>query len=162
MGILINQDITVPGLNGETHDAVISLTQRVLTAYGRNAAEVGITFTDEASIHELNREYRGIDRPTDVLSFALEEGETGAVTNVDDFAEPLPELLGDIVVCLPFAVRQAEEYGHSFTRELLYLVLHGLLHLLGHDHQNEDEQHRMRMEEEKFLTEEGWGRVDEE
>ena len=162
MGIIINQEIAVPGYSGETHDAIISLTQRVLRAYGRDAVEVGITLTNEVSIQELNREYRGIDRPTDVLSFALEEGEEGAVTNGADDAEPLPELLGDIVVCLPFALRQAEEYGHSFTRELLFLVVHGLLHLLGHDHQNESERQRMRMEEEKFLTEEGWGRADEE
>lgn len=159
MGIIINQEITIPGLDQETLDTVVSLTQRVLKAYGREAAEVGITFTDEASIHELNREYRGIDRPTDVLSFALEEGDAVDLAGLD---EPIPELLGDIVVCLPYAVRQAEEYGHPFTRELLFLVVHGLLHLLGHDHQSEDGERRMGAAAEQFLRAEGWGRTDEE
>jgi probable rRNA maturation factor len=159
MGIFINQEFTVPGLDQATLDAVVSLTERVLKAYGRDTAEVGVTFTDEAAIHELNREYRGLDRPTDVLSFALEEGEGPALENRDELQ---PELLGDIVVCLPLTVRQAEEYGHSFTQELLFLVVHGLLHLLGHDHQNEDEERRMSAEAERFLAAEGWGRADEE
>ena len=70
----------------------------------------------------------------------------------------LPELLGDVVICLPIALRQAAEYGHSSTREVLYLAVHGLLHLLGFDHQTAEERRRMRDAEEKFLAEAGWGR----
>ena len=76
--------------------------------------------------------------------------------------DALPELLGDVVICVPVALRQAVEYGHSSTREILYLAVHGLLHLLGYDHQTAEEQTRMRQAEEKFLTEAGWGRRDEE
>ena len=159
MGVIINQEIGEPVLATETRAAIVSLAERVLGAYGREQAEVGVTLTDEETIHQLNREYRGVDAPTDVLSFALEEGDDEELTGL---AEPLPELLGDIVICLPFARCQAQEYGHSFTRELLYLVVHGLLHLLGHDHQQDNDRRRMRAEEEKFLMDEGWGRADEE
>ena len=159
MGVIINQEFEEAGLTAEALDALVAIVDRVLQAYERSGAEVGVTLTDEATIHQLNRDYRGIDAPTDVLSFALEEGEDRDLTGYEDAP---PELLGDIVICIPYAIRQAKEYGHSFTRELLYLTVHGLLHLLGYDHQQEDERQRMRAEEEKFLAAEGWGRPDEE
>ena len=159
MGVIINHEITEPRLNKETHHALVSIAQRVLIAYGREEAEVGITLTDEETIHQLNREWRGIDAPTDVLSFALAEEEQMEPTGEN---ESPPELLGDVVICLPIALRQAAEYGHSSTREILYLAVHGLLHLLGHDHQTTEEQRRMRSMEEEFLAEAGWGRNDEE
>lgn len=157
MEVIINQEPET-GLTEETLQAVVALAERVLRAYGRVDAEVGITLTDEETIHRLNRDYRGVDAPTDVLSFALEEGEDEPAAG----EEEIPDLLGDIIICLPYARRQAEEYGHSFQRELLYLTVHGLLHLLGHDHQMEEERRRMRAEEEKFLAEAGWSRDDEE
>ena len=158
MGVIINQETTEPRLNKATRDALLRIAQRVLEAYGREEAEVGITLTDEETIHRLNREWRGVDAPTDVLSFALDEGEPMPPTGDDN----LPELLGDVVICLPIAFRQAAEYGHSRTREVLYLAVHGLLHLLGYDHQTPEEQRRMRQAEEEFLTAAGWGRRDEE
>ncbi|HHT47689.1 MAG TPA: rRNA maturation RNase YbeY [Firmicutes bacterium] len=166
MGVIINQTGTERGLPEETSQALVALVEKVLLAYGRPGAEVGVTLTDEETIHQLNREYRGIDAPTDVLSFALDEGETkpdGAADLPPEllYADSPPELLGDIVICLPYARRQAAEYGHSFTRELLYLTVHGLLHLLGYDHQTESDRRQMRAEEEKFLAEEGWSRNDE-
>ncbi|MBA2133050.1 rRNA maturation RNase YbeY [Capillibacterium thermochitinicola] len=158
MGVIINQEITEPKLNNETLEALAGVARQVLKAHGREEAEVGITLTDEETIQQLNREWRGVDAPTDVLSFALDEGEPMPPTGDDAF----PELLGDVVICVPVALRQAAEYGHSSTREILYLAVHGLLHLLGYDHQTAEEQTRMRQAEEKFLTEAGWGRRDEE
>ena len=89
--------------------------------------EVDITLVDDAAIHELNRTYRGIDRPTDVLSFALDEGEEEP--EVDD--DEIEHLLGDVIISAPTAVRQGEEYGHGLEREMTYLAVHGMLHLLG-------------------------------
>lgn len=157
MEVIVNQEPEA-GLPEETIQAIVALAGRVLRAYGREKAEVGITLTDEATIHRLNRDYRGVDAPTDVLSFALDEGADEPVTE----GEEIPDLLGDIVICLPYARRQAAEYGHPFNRELLYLTVHGLLHLLGHDHQTEEERRRMRAEEEKYLAEAGWSRDTEE
>lgn len=89
-------------------------------------AEVSLVLTDNAGIHALNREYRGVDRPTDVLSFPQFAAE-----------EKIPEgaALGDIVISLPKAAEQADEYGHSRRREFCFLFVHGLLHLLGYDHE---------------------------
>ena len=100
------------------------------------SAEISVTFVDNEQIHELNREYRGKDTPTDLLSFAMEEGETL-------LQDPtLPELLGDIVINTDRTALQAEQLGHSYQRELVFLFLHGLLHLLGYDHEQGPEQER--------------------
>lgn len=90
-----------------------------------------ITFIDDEEMHKMNLTYRGIDRTTDVLSFALNDGET-----IDEEVN----LLGDIFISIPKMKSQAEEYGHSEKRELSFLVIHGLLHLLGYDHANKDEE----------------------
>lgn len=108
-------------------------------------AEVGLTFVDNAYIQSLNAEYRGIDRPTDVLSFAMNEGE-----DMPEEAEA-EDLLGDIVISLPTALSQSKEYGHSFEREVAYLTAHGTLHLLGYDHQTEEDREVMRQKEEAIL-----------
>ena len=109
--------------------------------------EVDITIVDDAAIHELNRTYRGIDRPTDVLSFALDEGEEEP--EVDD--DEIEHLLGDVIISAPTAVRQGEEYGHGLEREMTYLAVHGMLHLLGYDHMEEKDQRIMRKREEEVL-----------
>lgn len=110
-----------------------------------------LTLVDDDEIREINREHRGIDRPTDVLSFSLVEGELDGTAA---FALPpgVPRELGDVVVSYPRAVAQAEEYGHSVERELAYLVVHGVLHILGHDHEAPDEQAIMRAREEAALA----------
>ncbi len=114
-------------------------------------AEISVTFTDDEKIRELNREHRHLDRPTDVLSFPLcEKGEY----------EPSPEngcvALGDIVISMEHAEAQAQEYGHSFEREVAYLTVHSMLHLLGYDHENGGlEQVRMREREEGILKQLG-------
>lgn len=109
--------------------------------------EVDITLVDDAAIHELNRTYRGIDRPTDVLSFALDEGEEEPEVNDDE----IEHLLGDVIISAPTAVRQGEEYGHGLEREMTYLAVHGMLHLLGYDHMEEKDKLIMRKREEEVL-----------
>ena len=106
--------------------------------YG-NAVEVSVTFTDDEGIRKLNRQFRNIDRSTDVLSFPLFDYE-GAEDEppVDEFMG----MLGDIVISLETAKRQAEEFGHSFEREAAFLCVHSMLHLLGYDHEKGDEEDR--------------------
>ena len=103
----------------------------------RNVCEVSVTFTDNEGIHELNKKFRGVDKPTDVLSFPLfdYEGETEE--------PPIDEIisnLGDIVISLEKAQEQAAEFGHSFERETAFLCVHSMLHLLGYDHERSDEE----------------------
>ena len=119
-------------------------------------AEISVTFVDDERIHELNREYRNVDRSTDVLSFPL--GENGVY---DKNPENGACLLGDIVISVETAVREAETYGHSLQREIGFLTVHSMLHLLGYDHVNGGiEEVRMREKEEHVLTELGLKRND--
>lgn len=98
-------------------------------------------------IHELNKTYRNIDRPTDVISFALEDDSTFIKTDY--------RVLGDIYICLDKARSQAVEYGHSFKREICFLSIHGLLHLLGYDHMNPEDEKIMFGLQDKILNEYG-------
>ena len=103
--------------------------------------ELSVTFTDDEGIRKLNRSFRKIDSPTDVLSFPLFEYEGNEELPVDE----LDDMLGDIVISLERAAAQANEYGHSFEREVAFLTVHSTLHLLGYDHVNsEDEELDMR------------------
>lgn len=110
--------------------------------------EVDITIVDDQEIHSLNKEYRNVDRPTDVLSFALDEKDENEPEIID---APEEHLLGDIIISAETAARQAEEFGHGLPREMVYLAVHGLLHLLGYDHIQEDDKVIMRMKEEEAL-----------
>lgn len=116
------------------------------------SAEVSVTFVNDGQIQELNKEYRNIDRPTDVLSFPL--GENGVYdTNLDTGAK----LLGDIVISMETAVKQAKDLNHPLQREIGFLTVHSMLHLLGYDHENGGiEEVRMREKEETVLTQIGW------
>ncbi len=117
-------------------------------------AEISVSFVTDERIHELNRRYRHIDRPTDVLSFPL--GENG---QYDDDPATGAKMLGDIVISLDTAKRQAEEYGHSLEREIGFLTVHSMLHLLGYDHVDEGiETVRMREKEETVLSGLGYRR----
>ena len=116
----------------------------------QNAAEVSVTFTDNAQIQALNRKFRGMDKPTDVLSFPLfdYEGESE-----EPPVDELMGMLGDIVLSLEQAKAQAEEYGHSFEREVAFLTVHSMLHLLGYDHLDEGPQKKqMRQREEEIAA----------
>lgn len=119
-------------------------------------AEVSVVLADDAYIHSLNRQYRGKDTPTDVLSFAMNEPCAGEQEPaIAQAPAELEILLGDIIISLDTAARQAEEFGHSLERELAYLTVHGMLHLLGYDHEVQADQAEMRQEEEHVLTQLG-------
>ena len=109
--------------------------------------EVDITIVDDEEIHQLNRDYRNVDRPTDVLSFALDEDDE----DEPELLEGQLHLLGDIIISAESATRQAEEFGHGLEREIVYLAVHGLLHLLGYDHMVEEDKVIMRAKEEEAL-----------
>ena len=129
-------------------DTVRKVLGKAAELYGLSeGGEVGVTFLDDAAIQELNRDYRDKDRPTDVLSFALNEGDEPEIVDA-----PEEELLGDILISLETTARQAEEYGHTLERELAYLTVHGMLHLLGYDHEEPADQAEMRLEEEAVLA----------
>ena len=106
-----------------------------------------IIIVDEETIHKLNKEYRGKDSVTDVISFALEDDDT--------FVKTEYRILGDIYICLNKARSQALEYGHSFLREISFLTIHGLLHLLGYDHMVKEEEEVMFKLQEMILNEYG-------
>lgn len=120
--------------------------------YGVENSELSVTLTDDAHIHELNKKFRGIDRATDVLSFAFRESEEPAIIGTDF------EILGDVIISLERAKLQAEEFGHSFLREVIFLEVHGLLHLLGYDHIADDEREEMETEQRFIMNKLGIGR----
>jgi probable rRNA maturation factor len=111
-------------------------------------SEISVTFVDMEEIHQLNRDYREVDSPTDVLSFPQFD-------DLNDLPEDGEIALGDVVICKEKAEEQAEEFGHSFEREIIYLFVHSVLHLLGYDHMDEDEKKIMRRREEEVMTELG-------
>ncbi len=112
--------------------------------------DVNITLTTNEEIHIINKEYRDVDRPTDVLSFPMYERDEIHLLK-EEKKDDIPEILGDIIVSIPKVKEQAIEYGHSYERELAYLVTHGMLHLLGYDHMIEKEKKVMREHEEAVL-----------
>jgi probable rRNA maturation factor len=136
----VSAEITSAGGTDLLPEALLRLMRRsveaALARHGSESAEVSVYITDDGEVHELNRQYRGIDAPTDVLSFLMDEKpDPGA-----------PWLLGDVVISLPRARAQAEAFGHDLDRELCYLAVHGTLHLLGYD--DEEPQAAQTMAEE--------------
>ncbi len=131
------------------------------------SGEVALSFVDDETIHRLNKEYRGIDRPTDVLSFAMRESgedEPEIVYGGDEDDEEDEEahagalawdMLGDIVISVPRAKAQSEEYGHSLEREIGFLFVHGFLHLIGYDHQDPESEKEMFEKQELILQKAG-------
>ena len=117
--------------------------------------EVSVALVDDAYIQELNRDYRGKDCATDVLSFAFRDSEEEEI-NYEDLEDEIEfeeaEVLGDIVISLETAQRQASEFGHSFEREVAFLTVHGLLHLIGYDHMTEAEEKVMLAKQESVLS----------
>ena len=133
------------GAAGADHVADLeAVAARVLGAFGLDEAELSIVLCDDAFIHPLNRDWRGKDRPTDVLSFAQREGEEA------DEDDPV---LGDVVISLETAARQAAERGHSTGHELRVLLVHGICHLLGYDHEEDEEAEEMEALERDLLSE---------
>ena len=147
MDITVNIDPETLELDEEIKHEIVRAVETMGELYDAANCEVSITVTDDARIHALNRQYRGIDRPTDVLSFAFNESDEPEII-FDD--EDHIDTLGDIIVSIDRARAQAVEYGHSFKREIIFLIVHGMLHLLGYDHMEESE--RLEMEaEQKFV-----------
>ncbi|WP_300845640.1 rRNA maturation RNase YbeY [uncultured Acetatifactor sp.] len=143
-----------------TEDTARLVCEAVLEAEGcPYEAQVNVLLTDDRGIREMNREYRGIDRETDVLSFPNvdfeEEGvfDIGEDSEADYFDPETGELvLGDIMISVDRVYGQAEEYGHSVRREFAFLVAHSMLHLCGYDHMEEEERARMERRQEEILT----------
>ena len=108
---------------------------------------ISVSFIDNEEIHRINRDYRKIDRPTDVISFAFLDNED----RTKEYASGMPVILGDIYISLDKASEQAKEYGHSMKRELCFLFVHGLLHLLGYDHMTKEDEEIMFPLQDKIL-----------
>lgn len=114
-----------------------AIIEQVLKTLGiEDDVEVSCVLVDDERIHEINREYRHIDRSTDVISFAMED-------NDQFYVEGMPRTLGDIFISVDHAKKQAEEYGHSLRREMCFLFTHGILHLLGYDHMTDEQEKEM-------------------
>ncbi|MFA5575746.1 MAG: rRNA maturation RNase YbeY [Tissierellaceae bacterium] len=146
MKILIddNQNKLAPGKDIEK--TLSNLVEKVLELENLEGDyEISISFVDNEQIRELNRDYRGIDEETDVLSFPLD----------DSINREGPTLLGDIIISLEKAKEQSDDYGHSLEREIAYLAVHSMLHLLGYDHMEEDERLAMRSREKEIMKELG-------
>lgn len=128
-------------------DDVLNVINKAIEVEKLNNLEFNIIIVDNEYIHKLNRDYRKIDRPTDVITFALEDYEDGIKLD--------HRLLGDIYISIEKAKSQAEEYGHSFKREICFLAVHGFLHLLGYDHMEKEEERIMFSKQELILNEAG-------
>lgn len=124
--------------------AVVGWAELLLSKLGLPEVELSIVLCSDPFIHQLNQSYRGVDAPTDVLSFAMGDGED---------ADLNPDVLGDVVISLDTADRQAQEHGHPLDTELQVLLVHGLLHLLGFDHEEPEERAEMQGREAELL---GW------
>ena len=142
----VNEQTKIKGVINETKKTVKEVVSAVLESEHENdGATVSVTFVDNERIRELNREFRNIDRATDVLSFPADE----------PVVEGEGRFLGDIALSLERAKTQSEEYGHSFKREVAFLTAHSVLHLLGYDHMTPDEEKEMFSKQEKVLKDMG-------
>lgn len=130
----------------QDYEYLNSVIERTLKKEKVKNSLCSIIFVDEKEIQKINKEYRGIDAITDVISFAFEDNE--------EEKEEI-RMLGDIYICIPRMKEQAASYSHSEKRELSFLVVHGLLHLLGYDHRNLEDEKEMFDRQEEILNEEG-------
>jgi rRNA maturation RNase YbeY len=130
------------GLPRVDRDGIRSSARRILRALGHSSSELSIALVDDASIAALNATYRDVEGPTDVLSFSLLDGKHTVHRGA---------LLGDVVVSLETAARQARRARRALDDQVVRLLIHGTLHLLGHDHQREEEARAMRAEERRIL-----------
>lgn len=140
---------------GTIDEAVETLVSDLLTHAAQEESfsgetEVSVTFMSDEEIQQVNAEYRGIDKPTDVISFALEEMTSGEVAIIAE--QDMPTILGDIIISVDTAKRQAVEYDHSIDREIGFLALHGFLHLLGYDHMTAEDEAKMFDRQKEILS----------
>ena len=139
--VMLNNLIDDERLDSNLLADLKELADNLLLDKGINDAEVSITFVGNSKIKELNKTYRDKDEVTDVLSFPIDE-----------------ELLGEVIISLPRALEQAEDYGHSLRREVAFLMVHGLLHILGYNHKSDADKAEMRKAEEELLEAHGFTR----
>ena len=134
------------GFLEESYESLMGVAFKMLGV--KKNYEVDVSLVDEKTIQDINREYRGKDAVTDVISFAFEDdqSELGQIQGDD-----VPRMLGEIFLCIPRALAQAKEIGNSENRELLFLFCHGLLHLLGYDHMTKEDEEKMFPLQEKIL-----------
>lgn len=161
--ITIETEVSLPGEKDKAA-LIRKVIRAALSAEGlERPCEINVLFTDDVGIQEINREQRGIDAPTDVLSFPMLELQAGELPG-EEWAEPATGLipLGDMVLNFDRMKEQAADFGHSVRRELCYLVVHSVLHLLGYDHLDEgEEKAQMRVREEHILAHLGITREEE-
>ena len=155
-------DIAIYDETDRTNQKHMDLIEQVIISAAKELKlednfEVSITIVDNNRIHEINKEYRSIDRPTDVISFAIEDNDDEFEIFFDELDDDiaLPRLLGDIFISMDKAEEQAEEFDHSIEREIGFLTVHGFLHLNGYDHQTEEEEKEMFALQDIILEENG-------
>ena len=155
-------DIAIYDETDRTNQKHMDLIEQVIISAAKELKlednfEVSITIVDNKRIHEINKEYRSIDRPTDVISFAIEDNDDEFEIFFDELDDDiaLPRLLGDIFISMDKAEEQAEEFDHSIEREIGFLTVHGFLHLNGYDHQTEEEEKEMFALQDIILEENG-------
>lgn len=158
-------DIALYDETEDTDEKHLNLIEKLLLASANKLelednVEVSVTIVNNKRIQEINREYRSIDKPTDVISFALEDNDEedfnvffGEIFDEDTLE--IPRLLGDIFISIDKAEEQAKEFGHALNREIGFLAVHGFLHLNGYDHQTETEEKEMFSLQEEILKENG-------
>lgn len=141
-------------VDAQSLEAVVAATLARHAAELGPAAEVTLIITSDEAVRTLNRDYRGIDAPTDVLSFAAQEARDDEpdLAVPPELAEELERRLGDVVIALPFSERQAQQFGNSAAAELRLLAVHGTLHLLGYDHAAPEEEEEMWAMQEAILA----------
>lgn len=153
MEIIVNEE-------GILDERTMDMLRKAASACTQLNVEISLSFVSLDEIHTLNREYRGVDRPTDVLSFPMfgdiEELEAACALQDGEEGQEVP--LGDVVICMDKIVEQAEEFGHSKERETVYLFTHSVLHLLGYDHETDEDKRVMRAREEEIMEALGIGR----
>jgi probable rRNA maturation factor len=148
-----NNEQTEVEISPQLIEKLHAILQKAGESENITSGEVALSFVNDEEIRQLNKGYREIDRPTDVLSFAMREGEHG-MPEQESFPE-FPEMLGDIIISAPRAREQSEEYGHSMDREIGFLFVHGFLHLIGYDHHDESSEKLMFSKQESILEDAG-------
>lgn len=143
MNIIVNEENRI-------NEELMNTLRKAASACTKLDVEISLSFVSLEEIHQLNREYRGVDRPTDVLSFPMYDDLGELKEMCSQGMKELP--LGDVVICMDKIRQQAEEFGHSEERETVYLFTHSVLHLLGYDHMTDEDKKEMRAREEEIMA----------
>lgn len=146
MEIVIRDDQNKVEISDILMQKIKRILENVLERYNKKSFEVCVVFVDDNFIRDLNKKYRGKDQATDVLSFTMQGAE-----DEQGFFDETEDILGDIIISAETAARQCGGYGHAFEKEISYLAVHGVLHLLGYDHDTEKEKKEMRSLEKEIL-----------